>query len=218
MESNYTCRGFVSYVPGYCRTPVTALDTVAGIRQPIHQHDEGLRHAFRGPTPSCSRSREAETRKGWDYNAKCWHTPVRWPCKKFDQFHKLEDRTRPSVNHEQGYGVGTWRPFMDKVKPLSVNHCRILVEAIDSRCLRAPAVLRLPVVRQLAHFFDVCPILPSCARQLIGPPRRSQSLLEIKKNTVRNLGFEGPNCCAGLWLSVRARYLRITGHRRRQQG
>src|SRR5215469_9952288 len=190
MKSDYMCRGFVSYIPCYCRTKVTALDTVAGIPQSIHQDDERFRHAFRAPTPGCSRSREAETRKGGDDHVECRHTPVCWPCEWGDQFHKLEYRTRPSVNQQQGYGVGTWRALMDKVNLLPVDDCGVLVETIDSRFLRAPVVLRLPVVRQVADFLDVCPVFPSCARQLIGPAGRRQSSLEIDKNVVRNVHFE----------------------------
>src|SRR5262245_61534309 len=126
MKSDYMGGRLVGHVTGDCGTPITALDAVLGISQAIHQHDKGLRHARRGPAPSCCWSRESKSRQGRDDNVKCGRIGVAWLRQRTDQLRKFENRTGPSVDQQQRYGVRTGRAFMDEINLLPVNFCGVL--------------------------------------------------------------------------------------------
>ena len=114
---------------------------------------------------------------------------------RLDQCEKFKDRTRPTVNQHQRYGIGAGRALIDKINLLSINLRRELVKPVDLGFLCTPVVLVLPIIREFSDLLDVSAILPSRARKLIGPFGVRQTASKIDKNVVWNMRFERSNCC-----------------------
>jgi hypothetical protein len=170
-------RCIVSDIPGYRRTPVTALDAVSGIPQAIHENDQCFRHTFRAPTASRRWSRESKPRKRRNDDVECRTIFVFGIGERLDQREKFKDRTRPAVDQHQRYRVSAGRALMDKINLLSINFGSELVKAVDLRFSCTPVVIVLSIIRQFSDLFDVRAVLPRRARKSIGPqsPLRSRA-------------------------------------------
>ena len=113
---------------------------------------------------------------------------------RLDQCEKFKNRTRPAVDQQQGYGVGTGRALMNKINLLSINFRGELVKTVDLRFLRAPVVAVLPILREFPDLFDVGTVFPCRTRKLIGPFGFRQAAPKINEDLVRNVCFERANC------------------------
>ncbi len=194
MKADHVRGCLVSHVARDFRTPVAALDTVLGIAQTIHQNDQSLRHPPWIPTPSCGGSGESKSRKRRNDDVKCRAIFVPGMSKWLDESQKLHNRTGPTVNQHQGYGIRSLGPLVDEVDFLPINFCRELVKAVDLGFLRAPIVLVLPIIREFSDLLDVGTVFPCRARKLIGPFGFRQTAPKTNENLVRNMRFERENC------------------------
>ena len=79
---------------------------------------------------------------------------------------------------------------MHEVDARAVDGRAIVLEAIERAFLRAPVVLALPIRHELAQVRGVRAVAPIRARQLIGPARAREALVEIAQHGGRNVDRE----------------------------
>jgi hypothetical protein len=77
-----------------------------------------------------------------------------------------------------------------EMNPHAVDRSAIVLEAFQRTLLRAPVVLVLPIGDELAQIGGVGAVAPARARQLIGPARAREALVEIAQHAGRGLDRE----------------------------
>jgi hypothetical protein len=94
---------------------------------------------------------------------------------------ELLHRAWPAVEEQDRDGIVAGPPLVDEAQINAVEGHAVLLEGVQSRLLRTPVILVLPVGGELSRVREARPVAPPGARDLIRPPRPVEALLQIGK-------------------------------------
>src|ERR1700685_1738200 len=167
MESDNTAGRCTRHLLSDLGPPVSALNSVLGVAQTIHQDDERFGHPHRVPAATGRWPRKSKARQRWNHHIKSRRLAVRRIREWLDHRKKFHDRAGPSMQQQQRYRARSRRAFVDEVDRLPVALGCKLREAVEPSLLGAPVVTLLPIVCELADFADVSAVLPGRAGKLV---------------------------------------------------
>jgi hypothetical protein len=186
------------------RTGITPLHAIPLIAESPHQLGECLRDSMMRPPGSTERAGEAMSGDRRNDEMKCVGgvAAVRARiAERSDQVDELHDRARPPVDEHERCGGRLRRPHVQEVHGLPVDRGNALRIRVERRLVRAPVVLRPPILGELLQVVRRDAATPAQAGQVIGPPRGAQPPLEVvevcvgngdAKGRQRGLGHEPP--------------------------
>jgi hypothetical protein len=94
---------------------------------------------------------------------------------RLDHVQVDDDRTRPAVQQKQRQRVLARGADVDEVDALFEDGGRELGQCVQLRLLRAPVVVRPPVLGELLQVAKRNSPLPAGSRKLVGPPGASEA-------------------------------------------
>ena len=177
--------------------PIAALHAVASIAKPFgHQAIERRGDAADAPPAVGGLSAEAKPRERRDHHIKrvrgvaAVGSGVR---QRPDQFEKLHDRTRPTVDQKQRKRVGTLSPDVDEVEVHAVHLAEELRVGVDCRLVSAPIVAVAPVVAEFADVLEVGAVVPPGIAELAGPAGMLEPCLQVIEDGLGDVDAVRPN-------------------------
>ena len=94
------------------------------------------------------------------------------------------------MNQQDRPGIGSVAFFVDEVNAESVNARLEMREAIDLALMRAPVVLRPPVLDQFLQVSEIGAVLSPGIRNLVGQARILETSAQVDEHFVGHLNAE----------------------------
>ena len=171
------------------RAPVAALRAVAVVAEARHQLRPRLRDALHVPARLRRDARPAVARKRRRDDVEVF-------AERFDHVEELGDRARPAVRDDQRQRVRVVGAGVDEVDLLTVDVGEEVRPTVELRFLRPPVVLVLPRVAEVLEIREIGAVVPTTARDLVGPARAAQPFLEVVEHRFGYVDTEGPDLVA----------------------
>ena len=194
MNADQARRGLQRHHVDDDRAPVAALRAIPRVSEALHQLDIRIGDADGIPARRRRLAREAVAGHRRNHEVKRVRRAAamrRGIGQRPDDLHLLDDRSGPSMRHEERQRILMLRADMNEMDVQSVDIGDEVRQGVELRLDLSPVVFRLPMLRELLDRRELHALRRIPHRLPVGPSRRLDASAQLDEIRFRNVDAEG---------------------------